>query len=297
MGQGSVEQWGRTPVVWTGVAGPQSANFPSQVQTPDVQRTGAGSLAYLHMWGFPVIPLPGLYNAPQRMWINNGQKADVRYWGMSDESRDFDDPDKHDNPQYASERVRQYDVMGCVEVLAGDIVPTGVLYELCRYRVPTQSLGVIEETPTELRVSALNADGEEVFSYSDTNGQQPCRRELIHPDPLVTLPLTWNWMITQSDIPGFSSTEESSMLRGVLPSALEGEHLITPVPDLRFGNRILHSPSQQIYIDPRKRVRYWVLLKGPVGRFRVRAGARLTGYWQSGGRQGAALASALRRVL
>lgn len=228
-------------------------------------------------------------------------EALVKGWGIGPESGIFDYRNQFSQPYSSAESIRRIDVQRCVDVDASLITPAGVAFELVHWRAPAGSVVVLEQIPTMFdEVTALDDQGVEFYSFGSLNGERLCRNQLVHPDPLVTVPLTWTFHITFSDDPSRNvpSVNPEMAYRGPVPPAeVSGQSITPPWSDARYGSQNRWAENQQFLAPSSVVVRYWVVLKGPVDRFDVRVGARLGGFFQSGGRRGAALdAVQVRRV-
>ena len=222
-------------------------------------------------------------------------------FGINAESTILDRVDKLSRPTAASEAVQKFDTQRCVDVAASDIVPGGVAFELIHQLSVSGGMMVLEDIPTLFdEVTALDANGVEMFTYGGLNGIRPCLNELIHPDLSVTEPLRWRFALVWTDAPTFttgSSAPDLAYQGPVRPDSVFGQHILAPWDDLRMGVDALWANRQQLLVTSSAIARYWVVLTGPTDRFRVRVGARLGGFNQLAGRKGAALDSALvRRV-
>lgn len=219
-------------------------------------------------------------------------------WGISPASTELDDRNRYDSPYTAAETIRMVDVQRCIDIDAADIVPGGVAFELGRMYVPEGHIGVLEQIPTMLdQVVALDGGGTPIFDFGSLNGERLCRNELVHPDPLVTEPLTWQFSLLWtdwSDFPG-SPLAPAAYSGPVAPSAVQGVAIVRPWSDARNGSQNRWAQDQQYFAPAGSVARYWVTFRGPTERFAVRVGARMQGFVQSGGRYGAALQNALSR--
>jgi hypothetical protein len=230
--------------------------------------------------------------------VSTAEEAFAETWGISPASTELDHRNRYTSPYTAAETVRMVDVQRCVDVDPGDIVPTGVSFELCRLSVPESHIGVLEQIPSMFdQVVALDAGGIPIFDFGSLNGERLCRNELVHPDPLVNVPLTWEFSLLWTDAPDFPGHVggPAAYPGPVPPSAVAGVAIGPPWTDARMGSQNRWSQHQQYYAPAGSVARYWVTLRGPTDRFAVRVGARIQGYIQSGGRYGAALQNALTR--
>jgi hypothetical protein len=222
-------------------------------------------------------------------------------WGISPESNIFDHRNQYSQPYGSAESIRRVDVQRCVNVAASQIVSTGVAFELVHWRAPAGSVVVLEQMPTMFdEITALDDAGVEVYSFGSLNGERLCLNQLRHPDPLVTEPLRWSFHVTFTDDPSrnVASVNPEMAYRGPVPPAeVDGQSITPPWTDARYGSQNRWAENQQFLAPSSVVVRYWVVLSGPVDRFDVRVGARLGGFYQQGGRRGAALdAVQVRRV-
>ena len=222
-------------------------------------------------------------------------------WGLGPESRELDDRNQFSQPWSSSESIRRIDVQRCIDVEPGDIITDGVAFELAHFRSPSGAVTVLEQIPTIWDdVTALDVLGVPYYTFGSLNGERVCRNRLVHPDPLVTEDLTWKFALTYTDDPsrGQGSDLSDLVYKGpIRPDEIRGHHITPPWTDARYGVANRWAEKQQFLAPSATVVRYWVVLSGPTLRFRVRVGARLGGFWQSGGRRGAALdAVQVRRV-
>ena len=230
--------------------------------------------------------------------------ADEAYqpgWGIGPESTVFDWRDQYSQPFASAEVVRRLDVQRCIAVDPNVIVPAGIAFELVHWRVPSSAVMVLEQLPTIFDdVSALDDQGVPIFSYGSINGERLCRNELIHPDPAVVEPLTWEFHLTYNDDPNFATgvgVNDLAYVGPILPTEIVGIAMTPAWSDLRYGALNRWAEMQQFLAPSSVVCRYWIVLRGPQDRFRVRVGSRLGGFWQLGGRRGSALnAVQVRRV-
>lgn len=221
-------------------------------------------------------------------------------WGINATSTMLDDVDKLARPTSASEAIQKFDVQRCVDVPASVITPGGVAFELIHQLSPSGGMMVLEDVPTIFdEVTALDENGVEVFSYGGLNGVRPCLNVLQHPDVSVG-PLRWRFALVWTDAPTLtvgSSAPDLAYQGPVSPQSVFGHYIIPPWDDLRMGINAILSNRQQFLVTSSVIARYWIVLTGPVDRYRVRVGARLGGFNQLAGRKGAALEAAMvRRV-
>lgn len=233
--------------------------------------------------------------------IPSADEARVEAWGIGPKSTDLDFRNQFSQPYSSSEIVRRLDIQRCIAVDPNAIVTTGVAFELAHWRVPASAVLVLEQIPTIFDdVTALDDQGIPLFAYGSINGERLCRSELVHTDPAVIEPLTWEFHLTYTDDPDNTSlglANEMAYLGPVLPQEILGNAISPPWTDLRYGSNNRWAEMQQFLAPSSVIVRYWIVLRGPQDRFRVRVGTRLGGFWQLGGRRGAALdAVQVRRV-
>jgi hypothetical protein len=222
-------------------------------------------------------------------------------WGLSPKSTDLDGLDQFNQPESASEIINEVDKQRCINVTSDQIIPAGQAFELVHWVVPVGSVGVIERLPHIFEeVTALDAGGVPIFTYGGLNGENPCLGGIAHPDPVVGFPLTWRFHITRTDMASLEDPSTASPLRyvgPVSPDSISGYNVLPPWRDLRYGTLSQFSTDTQYVLPASIVIRYWVVLFGPQNRFTVRIGGRLGGYWQLGGRKGAALSNAtIRRI-
>lgn len=243
-----------------------------------------GDLIRVERWGFDV---------------PSADEARAPGWGIGPASTELDDRNQYSQPFSSSESIRRFDFQRCIDVLASTVVQAGVAFELVHMRNPSGSVVVLEEIPMMFDdITALDDAGVPIFSYGSVNGERLCRSELVHPDPLVLIPLTWRFAITYSDDPSQTPNTADLAYEGpIAPAAIRGQHITPPWTDIRYGANNSWADTQQWYSPSATVTRYWVVLAGPTDRFRVRVGARLGGFWQAGGRRSAALDSVLTRRL
>ena len=293
-GPGEVVEFDRWPLVWSGApTGPLVHNPPAAIETPDIYRVGVGQLQTFRRWGYPVGYIPPMLarHAPVTWPASES-------WGIGNNSDELNEWDKHQNPANAAERINYIDVQRCVNVDPADIVTTGVAFELVHTQIPSAAVGVIERVPQIFEeVTALDDQGDPLFTFANLGGFSPCIREVVHPDPAVVTPLTWRFLITQTTVPyrGAPQGAPSGYEGPIIPALVGGQPILGPWSDIRYGDSHRYGDNVDLVANARTLVRYWVILFGPSDRFRVKVGGRLAGYWQQGGRYGAALDGATRR--
>lgn len=220
-------------------------------------------------------------------------------WGVDTAARDLDILDQYSQPFAASEIIRKFSVQRCVQVQSAQIVPAGIAFELVHWTIPAGSVGVIESIPVIWSdVTALDQNAVPVFTYAGLNGEDLCLDELVHPDPLVLENLTWRFHLTYTDSPSRDLPSAVSPLTyraAIPPDHIGGQNILPPWSDARYGHAEQWGQFEQYLFPSSTVIRYWIVLFGPTGRFRVRVGARLGGFWQLGGRRGSALESVLTR--
>lgn len=285
---GPIADFNRFPSIWPGPTGPLLFNPGALTQTPEIYRIGVGRLVTFRRWGRPVgyFP-PGIAELPAPVWA----KGPDQPWGLGRSTAQLDDYDQYQAPAAASEKVRVFDRQRCTSNSGSvdPIVPTGATFELIRYDIPSQAVGILNRIPTVLEVEATD-QGVPIFTYGGLNGERPCLDELRHPDPAVTLPLTWLWRVTTTD------NGPGQPYQGpIRPGDVFGDDLIEPWRDLRNGHGNRWPDHLHYVMHPRKTLHYWVTLFGPTNRFRVTVGGRFGGYWQTAGRRGAAIRAATER--
>ena len=233
--------------------------------------------------------------------IPTADEARSEGWGITPKSKDLDFRNQFSQPFASSEIVQRLDIQRCISVDPNDILPAGRAFELAHFRVPAGAVVVLEQIPTMFdQVEALDENGVAIFSFGSVNGERLCRNELVHPDPAVADPLTWEFHLTYSDDPTFTAdgvAGDMAYLGPVLPGEVLGNGITPPWRDLRYGANNRWAEMQQWIAPSSVIVRYWAVLRGTQDRFRVRVGSRLGGFYQLGGRRGAALdAVQVRRV-
>ncbi len=285
---GPIADFNRFPAIWGwgAATGPLLFNPAALTQTPEIYRVGVGRLVTFRQWGHRAgVLAPGVANLPARDWA----KGPDQPWGMGRETALLDDYDKFQAPAAAAEKLQMFDRQRC-QTFSAAVTPEGAAFELIRFDIPAQTVGVVERIPTTLQVEALDAGGLPVFAYSNTNGELPCLERLDHPDPAVVLPLQWQWRVTTTD-----NGPPSPYIGPINPASIIGDDLVEPWSDMRNGHAERWPDELQYVLHPRKTVRFWITVFGPPGRFRVTAGARIGGFWQTAGRYGAALKAAIVR--
>lgn len=263
-----------------------SSGFPGVFDSDNVPVV-YGSLAQYEWLG---IPIPSADDAVKG--------AIEGTWGLSPLSAELDGRNQYSLPSASSERIQQFDVLRCIDVPANEIIPSGIAYELIHWRIPTGSVGIVEDTPTSWDdVTALDAGGLPIFTYNSLNGERFCLHELVHPDPLVTEPLTWEFRLQFTDDPsqGHRAADSLAYQGPILPEIIGGTSIIAPWNDARYGAQARWHETRQFIFSSSTIIRLWVVLRGPTARFRVRIGGRLSGFHQLGGRRAAALNSVLTR--
>lgn len=270
------------PYAWPGGQSPLWVDQPASAQVPEFFRARV-----TRQWGYPV---KGTTYGRAALLARAGM------WGLNGASKQLDAYDQFYSPAEASEAVRPIVSQRCIDVAESDIVQAGAAFELTRIvHVPTASVGIIERVPTMLSVDALDENQVPIFTFANTNGEDPCLDRLVHPDPTVDN-LTWTWRVVQNHVPA-EGAPNLPLPGPVSPSAIAGDDLINPWSDMRYGDRSRWGDRQQFVVRSSTQVRYWVTFFGPVDRYRVRVGARLAGYYQLTGRRGAALESVTDRIV
>ncbi len=271
-----------SPYAWPGGQSPLWADHPVSTQVPESLRARVS-----RQWGYP--PKGTTYGRVALL-------ARAGMWGLNGASEQLDEYDQFYAPSEASEAVRPIVVQRCIDVAEGDIVPGGAAFELTRIvNIPTASVGIVERVPTMMTVEALDDDGFPIFTYANTNGEDPCLDRLVHPDGAVDN-LTWAWRVVQNHVPA-DGAPNLPLPGPVSPNAIAGDDLLNPWNDMRYGDRSRWGDRQQFVVRSSTQVRYWVTFFGPVDRYRIRVGARLAGYYQLTGRRGAALEAVTDRIV
>lgn len=273
---GQTAQWSMFAAIYRGMSGDTYLRYPDETLVSYVQRRGLGELGVFRREGTPL----------------------VSDFGFSPATTLWDDWDKYNNPASASEVLRPYDAQRCIVVDPGAIVPSGVAYELAHHPIPTGAVGILERVPTIFEeIAALDANGDPIFSFSQINGERPCLTSLRHPDPAAGT-LSWSWRLTVTTLSSSDGPLLPMLYVGpTVPLAIEGDDLIPGWTDLRYGIASRWGDRHQIVIPARAQVRLWVVLRGQANRWHVRVGGRVAGYWQSGGRRGAALVASTHRIV
>lgn len=270
------------PIAWPGGSSPLWADSPAGAQIPESLRARVQ-----RQWGYPP---PGTDIGEVQLLARAG------LYGLNGKTDQQDDFEQYQAPSDAPEAVRHIVAQRCIDVDEADIIPGGVAFELTRIvHVPSAAVAIVERVPTTFTVEALDEDQVAIFTYSNTNGEDPCLKELAHPNPAVA-PLTWLWRVVQNHVPS-NGAVNVPVAGPVTPSAIAGDDLLPPWSDMRYGDRSRWGDYQQYVVRPSTQVRYWVTLFGPTDRYRVRVGARLAGFWQLGGRRGAAIESVTDRLV
>lgn len=290
---GPLAEFNTFPLIGPGAIGPLQYHPPEASQVPEIMRLGVGYLVTFRRWGLPVGTIP-LREASEALW--KWAKGPNQVWGMGRETTQLNEFEQYDAPAAAAEVIHEFDRQRSIPNLESSIVPTGAAFELTRFDLPTASVGVLEYFPTCITVEALDDVGAPIFSYSGLNGERPCLNRLVHPDPAVTVPLTWEWRIKVTHNPGLTEDVED-LLFGIPPGAIPGDDIVEPWNDMRNGNQAQSPQRRQLPVLPRMIVRFFVVLSGPTSRFRVEVGGRLGGYWQVAGRRGAAVRAATQRFV
>lgn len=288
---GPIADFNLFPLIGPGAVGPLQYHPAEASQTPEIMRMGVGRLVTFRQWGLPTGYIPTEL-ATQAIW--KWARGPDQEWGVGQETAQLDAPEQFDSPASAAEVLHEYDVQRCIDINPGAIVATGVAFELLRETVPNGSVSVLQYYPTTLEVDALDENGDAIFTYSQLNGEEPCRSRVVHPDPLVGL-LTWQWRITTTH--NAAQGTSPALVVGAAPGAVPGDDIVQPWTDLRNGNQQWWPDRRQHPVMSRTIIRYFVALFGPPDRYRVRVGGRLGGYWQIAGRRGAAVRSATERFV
>lgn len=278
MAEGFIAPYNRFPIVWVGPRSPVGrlcSNFPAAVETPDIQHIGISEFTALRTYGAP-------------------QGELTPDWGINDESIVFDDFDKHDAPESASERVRAFDVQRCFDIDEALVIPTGVTFEIIHQHSLESGIGILERLPIVFEVDALDDAGIPIFTYGQLNGERPCIDALVHPNPAVGA-LTWQYRLTMSAQTGVGRSG-LAYIGPATPSAVRGNDRLSPWSDLRYGHLDQAPGFAQVLIANQSVLRLWVTFFGPTDRYRIRIGARMSGFLQLAGRRGSAIEAATTRL-
>jgi len=280
--------WSRFPIVGPAPAEPLSQNPILEIETPETQYLYVDDVEVLRFWGNEI----GTITDSQADPSVSGDYS----WGVSRFGGipSTDDYEQFQNPLASGEIVRRFDRLHCVDVDEADIVPGGTAFELVRFDVDHNTIGVLQRIVTTWRVTALDDVGTPLFVFDD-NGQEACVDELVHPTAGVGS-LTWTFRLTRTP-KSWSGAPPTVAYRGPAdPGAIAGTDTIEPWGDLRYGGAEYWGTEQYVLVEPGSTVTLWAVVSGATDRFRIdRFGARLAGYTQRCGRRGAALCSATNR--
>lgn len=206
---------------------------------------------------------------------------------------------KRSIPTASAEAIRYFDSMQCIDIPPSQISPTGTVWELARVHLQKFGTGVIERLATIFEdVTALDDEGEPLFSFGPLDGVRPCIFPIQHPDPDGGR-LFVEFRLIATEIPSFAD-------RAVVPPFLAGAspgvipavpNLRPPWNDLRQGYIVRWADLLQYLVGENVYVRLLATFSGETDRWRLRVGGRLGGYWNSAGPLGVALDTATRRTL
>jgi hypothetical protein len=211
---------------------------------------------------------------------------------------DFANYGKHRDPALSGEAVDWAESFGLLTgggagQIAYPIAPYWQVWEMARMVVPVGALGTLEKVVTAIdSVEALDDDGSVLFAYGPQNGARSTLDGLLHPTPGIGM-LKWAFRVTNINM-GPNSDTPLRVLNGRGP---QGRDVLDPWSHLSNGSDITWAAEMQRTIQSASLIRVFAMLMGPRDRFRVRIGARLTGYTQSGGPMGRALCNATGRAV
>lgn len=236
---------------------------------------------------------------PYCYWLGTDREPNAIAWGhdiwswssMTAESRVQDGMHRYTIPADDPERVRWTDSFNKVSVSSA-IDANWRAWEVSRVHVPFNHVGVLEKYPTSIdQVIALDTQGNPIYSFGPQNGAHATRYSVLHPTQGVGS-LEWMWRITVT-----SEGHNAPYLERLVASLANlGRDVVEPWQHQSNGSELNWAHEQQVIVPSASVVRMFVCFRGPVDRFAIVAGGRLSGYVQQGGHEAAAANSATRRT-
>ena len=281
-----VGDWPRQPVIGPPARVPLAFDPNTFIETPDYQRMGPGAgPGDPYIWRFWGWPYPRLMTREQSAKLERARLVQHRLTLPAD----------------SPERIRYFDELRCIDIDPGDIQESGTAFELVRVHLQKFGTGIVERLATVWDdVTALDEDGDPIFSFGPFLGTRPCRFPLVHPDPAAgELAVEFRLLVTE--VPDFADTQSVGLPAYVGPASPfaipADDNLRTPWRDNRQGYVVRWADLLQYVTGLHSLARMWVILSGQPDRWRIRMGGRLSGYWNSAGPMGVALDQATRRTL
>lgn len=275
-----VDGWPHFPTIQGGwLSQPLDFDFPTSIETPDYQRLGIVTYGSRYFWRRFGVPFP----------------SEVREPDLED------DASKFVNPEADPERIQYFDQMRCLELNPDDLATTGTAYELVRVHVRRFGAGVVERLATIFgSVTALDEQGDPLFDFGPLLGLRPCVFPIAHPDPAGGV-LAVQFRLLVTGVPSFSERPNAGFppYQGPIPTAAVpvDRSLRPPWSDLRHGYVVRWADQLQYVTSENALVRLFGIYFGNPGRWRLRVGGRLAGWYNAAGRLGVARANATRRTL
>lgn len=281
--------WPFEPAIYAGGVPqlPLAFDFPAEIETPDAQRLFPFELPHTEGAGPSTLPPSlGLLRSFGQLWWP-AEAARV--------ARDVPDAVATEHPYASNEKLEWFDVAECIEVTSDRIAPGGRVWELARRVVHRYNLVTVERIGFRATVTALDEEGDPLATYV-LDGYEPCAVPVVHPDPAVTDPLAFRFVVLLNRQPSSGDGVYPPLLAGALPNQVPSDSPIVTWNDLRFGWTEGWPHLNQFTDGGRAILRYFVTLAGETDRWDVRMLGRLSGYTQQPGRLEAAHRNAVYRL-
>jgi hypothetical protein len=275
-----VDGWPHFPVIQGGwLSQPLDFDPPTFIETPDYQRMGHVTHGSRYLWRRFGIPFPSAV-------VDTDFAASTA---------------KLVNPEGDPERIRYFDEMRCLSIDPRVLATTGTAFELVRVHVQRYGAGVVERLGTIFGdVTALDDDGEPLFSFGPLSGFRPCIFPLPHPDPQAGV-LAVQFRLVVTGVPASSKGPTAGFppYQGPIPVAAipADQNMRPPWSDLRQGYLVRWADLLQYVTSQNALIRLFGVYFAQPNRWRLGVGGRISGYWNSTGPLGVARDNATQRTV
>lgn len=280
--------WPQDPVIGPNPVVPLAFDPPTFIETPDCQRMPWGERPGWTPYTWRMFGVPAPF--PQLGEVANTPAA----LELAEQQHRVTFPANH------PERIRYWDRFRCIDIPPDALELGGTAWELTRVHLQKFGAGVVERVGTVFEdITALDDDGDPLFSFGVLDGLRPCVFPLLHPQPGVA-PLSVEWRAIATEMPTSSTIQGSAMP----PFIVAASPVVIPPDrevlqrwnDMRQGYAVRWADLLQYLTGENVIVRLIVILSGEPDRWRIRVGGRLSGFWNSAGARGVALDAATRRT-